>query len=128
MIMRRHRRSGGLALLVCSLIFLLLMANSALVRARDVDLLLINRTGVDIRELYVSRQGTQEWEADRLRGQTLRNGGGLQTRLARWESDRWDIKIVDGEGTSLEWTGLNLARASQVTLYLRDGRVYADLE
>ena len=111
------------------LVFVFLLLSSASSQARDLDFLLINRTGVDIQELYVSSHDTQEWEEDLLRTTTLVNGGRIEVTFSSRERTRqWDIKIVDGEGESLEWTGLNLDRISQITLYLRNGEAYADVK
>ncbi|MCL4808109.1 MAG: hypothetical protein KJ062_10010 [Thermoanaerobaculia bacterium] len=39
-----------------------------------------------------------------------------------------DIKVTDGEGGEVEWTGLDLCSISKVTLRLKGKKAWADLE
>ncbi len=110
------------------LIPLLLLLGAVQARAGTQDFLLFNRTGIEIRELYVSPHDGEDWEEDVLGGNTLPSGSSVQVRFPRRErAEHWDIKIVDDEGESLEWTDLDLSRIAQITLYLRNGEAYAEM-
>jgi len=44
------------------------------------------------------------------------------------DADFWDLKITDGEGTSVEWAHLKLTEISTVTLTIEDGKPIANCE
>ncbi len=57
---------------------------------------------------------------------TLADGESLEIKFSRKETAKeWDLKIVDKEGTSIEWENLNLLEISEVTLHYKDGKATA---
>lgn len=115
--------------LISLLLGALLLCTSAFAFAGQQDFLLLNRTGIEIRELYVSPHDAEDWQEDVLRSNTLRNGASVRVSFSsRERADEWDIKIVDGDGESLEWSRLDFYRISLVTLYLRKGQIYAEVK
>ncbi|HEX8748389.1 MAG TPA: hypothetical protein VF717_14530 [Pyrinomonadaceae bacterium] len=119
----RHVRAL-LALLAVSALF-----SSAAFAQGKQDFTLVNKTGVEIHELYVSPHSTDDWEEDVLGQDTLSNGDSVEiTFPTREKAKMWDLKIVDGKGNSIEWENLNLLEISKVTLHYKDGRAWADLE
>jgi predicted HTH transcriptional regulator len=119
----RHVRAL-IALLAVSALF-----SSAAFAQGKQDFTLVNKTGVEIHELYVSPHSTDDWEEDVLGQDTLSNGDSVEiTFSARERAKMWDLKIVDGKGNSIEWENLNLLEIYKVTLHYKDGRAWADLE
>ncbi len=60
---------------------------------------------------------------------TLANGESvLITFSDRDNRANWDLKMVDEDGDTLEWTNLKLNEISKLTLYWRDGKGFADIE
>lgn len=107
--------------------FLGLWATAA--SAGQQDFTLHNQTGVEIYELYVSPTKAEEWEEDVLGRDTLPSGESLHIQFERQESARrWDIRVVDSEGDSLEWYDFDLSVISEITLYFSDGRAWAEFE
>lgn len=97
--------------------------------AGEQDFTLRNRTGIEIHELYVAPTKSDEWEEDILGRDTLPDDEDVEITFSRKEKAKnWDIKVVDGEGTSVEWHKLNLKEISRVTLYLKNGEAYAESE
>lgn len=97
--------------------------------AGDQDFTLVNNTGVEIAEFYVSPASVDDWQEDVLSQDTLPDGESLDVSFSRSEdADFWDLKIVDGEGNSVEWSHLKLTDISQVTLTLDDDKPVATLE
>lgn len=72
-----------------------------------------NDTGVDIYELYASVVETNDWEEDIL-GSNILPAGSTFTINFTFPADktRWDFKIVDAAGTSLEFYDLDFANCS----------------
>lgn len=97
--------------------------------AGEQDFTLRNRTGVEIHEVYVAPTKSDEWEEDILGRDTLPDDEDVDITFSRKEKAKnWDIKVVDGEGNSVEWHKLNLKEISRVTLYLKNGEAYAESE
>jgi hypothetical protein len=93
------------------------------------DFTLVNQTGVSINELYVSPHTTNDWEEDILGQDTLANGDSVDITFSRTErAAKWDLKVVDKEGNSIEWENLNLLEISKVTLHYKNGKAWADVE
>lgn len=107
----------------------LLLLGSVSARAGDQDFVLVNKTGVEIHKVFISASETDEWEEDVLGEDTLPDGAKVKITFSPdEEAELWDIKVEDGEGTSIVWTGLNLLKISKVTLHFDDGEATADLE
>lgn len=97
--------------------------------AGEQDFTLVNRTGVDIYELYVASSDKSDWEEDVLGADILPDGDSVHVSFSSDEdAELWDIKIVDGEGTDVQWMQIDLTETSKVTLFLRDGKAWAETE
>lgn len=93
------------------------------------DFTLHNQTGVEIHELYVSPTTTDDWEEDILGVDTLAPGDSIKVTFDDRESRaKWDLKVVDGKGNSIEWEALNLIEISEATLYYKDGKAWAEVK
>lgn len=117
---------------VQALIFMLaltaLCSTAAFAQGKQ-DFTLVNMTGVEIHELYVSPHSADDWEEDILGQDTLPSGETLEITFAPKEKAKmWDLKIVDGKGNAIEWENLNLLEISKVTLHYKNGKAWADLE
>ncbi|WP_294156279.1 hypothetical protein [uncultured Clostridium sp.] len=81
------------------------------------DFTLINNTGVEIYELYVSPHSENDWGEDVLTVDTLPTEQNVEIKFTPQEqSQYWDIMIKDQEGTSITWENIDLFTVSQVTL------------
>jgi hypothetical protein len=93
------------------------------------DFTLVNQTGVEIHELYVSPHSADDWEEDVLGQDTLPSGDSVEITFSpKTKAKMWDLKVVDGKGNSIEWENLNLLEISKVTLHYKNGKAWADLE
>ncbi len=112
-----------------SLVALLLLVVPTAFAQGKQDFTLVNQTGVEIHELYVSPHSSDDWEEDILGQDTLAHGDSVTIHFARSEKAKmWDLKVVDGKGNSIEWENLNLLEISKVTLHYKNGKAWADLE
>jgi len=93
------------------------------------DFTLVNATGVEIHELYVSPHKSNDWEEDVLGQDTLPDGESVTIHFSpRERAKLWDLKVVDKGGNSIEWESLNLLEISKVTLHYKNGKAWADIE
>lgn len=97
--------------------------------AGDQDFTVVNATGVEIHQLFVSSHDTDEWEEDILGQDTLAAGDEVEISFSpAEEAELWDLKVVDGDDNSITWESLNLLEISQVTLHYKNGRAWAETE
>lgn len=93
------------------------------------DFTLVNATGIEIHELYVSPHKSDDWEEDILGQDTLPEGESVAIHFSPKDKAKlWDLKIVDKDGHSVEWESLNLLEIAKVTLHYKKGRAWADIE
>jgi hypothetical protein len=95
----------------------LALAGPAAVFAGDQDFTLVNKTGLEIAEFYVSASNVNDWEEDVLGVGTLADGDKVTIKFSRDASACvFDLKIVDEDGDSVVWKGINLCKAHEITL------------
>jgi len=82
------------------------------------DFSLVNRTGYQINEIYVSSANDRNWGRDLLGDNTLAEGRQFNVRFRpSTRACNWDIKVVYDDGENSEFRGVNLCQVSRVTLY-----------
>ena len=110
-------------------VIVIFVTATAFARAGKQDFVLHNATGVEIHEVYVSPVTIDEWEEDVLGKDTLPDGESVKITFDdRDKHSKWDLKVVDGKGNSIEWHDLNLVEISEVTLHYKDGTAWADVK
>jgi hypothetical protein len=115
--------------LVICLTTLLLLVNRTTSCAGDQDFLLVNKTGVEIHNVHVSPSDKEEWGSDILGKDTLGNGESAEIKFnPKEEAEKWDLRVADKDGNSIEWSDLNLLKITKVTLHYSDGKATADVE
>jgi hypothetical protein len=107
----------------------LLLANATTSNAGDQDFTVINKTGVEINALYVSPADKKEWGEDILGQDTLAAGASAEIEFdPSEEAAKWDLRVEDKEGNSIEWSDLDLTEIAKVTLLYADGKATAKVE
>jgi hypothetical protein len=86
----------------------------------ELDFTIVNKTGYDIKALYIGASGTGDWakEDDVLKGKGFPNGKSLPVQFQPKEKhEKWDIMVswADGSG-NVEWLNLKLTEIDKVTL------------
>ena len=109
---------------------LLAIAASALAmglaHAGDADFTMANRTGYDIREVYISASHRNNWGNDRMGDGVLENGKSKDKA-----SCKQDLMVVfDDDGSKVTWEEVDLCEINKITLkYNRSTKtVSADVE
>jgi hypothetical protein len=99
--------------------------------AGDADFLLVNRTGYDIREIYVSPAKQKRWGQDRLGRSVLGNRQQRQFKFGNFADCIQDMRIVfDDDGSEVVWEKLDLCELEKIILrYNRNtGEVFLETE
>ena len=116
-------------LIVTLSVLAMIVTATAVARSGKQDFVLHNETGVEIHELYVSPTTTDDWEEDVLGVDTLPAGESVKITFEdREHRAKWDLKVVDSKGNSIEWENLNLIEISDVTLHYKDGKAWAEIK
>ena len=106
-----------------------LFATVATSLAGKQDFTLINKTGFDIHEVYVSPHSSDDWESDVMGKGVLADGQSVAIKFERGDKTKeWDLKVVDKAGKAIVWEKLDLLEISKVTLHYKDAKASADVE
>ena len=86
----------------------------------ELDFTIVNKTGYDIKALYIGASGTGDWskEDDVLKGKGFPNGKSYPIQFhPKEKAEKWDIMVswADGSG-NVEWLNLKLTEIDKVTL------------
>lgn len=94
-----------------------LIAGDAHAQAKQ-DFKLVNKTGYEIKEVYVSPVKTDDWEEDVLGDDTLEDGDSTNIHFSRKEkSCKWDLKVVYADDDSAAtWKNIDLCVVSKITI------------
>jgi hypothetical protein len=93
------------------------------------DFMLHNQTGVEINKLFVSPSDKDDWQEDILGQDTLASGQSLEIKFnPKEKAAKWDLKVEDTKGNSIEWHDLNLMEISEVTLHFENGKGTAEVK
>lgn len=109
-----------LSLLAASAVLLLTLSAvtfAAPQQRKNLDFTLVNKTGVDIMEVYLSPTSDNEWGEDVMGKDILENGQKVDITFSSAETEcNWDLKVVDEDDDDIVWTKLNLCTANEITL------------
>ncbi len=106
-----------------------LLATAANSLAGKQDFTLVNKTGFDIHEVYVSPHSSDDWEEDVMGKGILADGQSIAVKFERTDKTKeWDLKVVDGNGKATVFEKLDLLQISKATLHFKDGKASADVE
>ncbi|MXP65851.1 hypothetical protein E0493_21095 [Roseomonas sp. M0104] len=98
---------------------LLALAVSSVAHAQSaLDFRLVNRTGYQIDEVYVSPASSSSWGDDIMGRDAVPDGSTVNVTFnPRARTCKWDLKVVYEDGDESEWEALNLCSVSKVTLF-----------
>ncbi len=106
-----------------------LFATVATSLAGKQDFTLVNRTGFDIHEVYVSPHSSDDWESDVMGKGILVEGQSIEIKFERGDKTKeWDLKVVDKAGKGIVFEKLDLLEISKVTIHYKEDKATADVE
>lgn len=96
---------------------LLAGALGAAAHAGDADFTLVNRTGYDIREVYISPTSRNAWGRDRMGDGMLENGKSKRFSFTERAACKQDIKVVfDDDKSEVTWENVDLCELDKITI------------
>lgn len=97
---------------------LAMTAGLSLPASADNSIELINQTGWDIHEIYMSPSSQDDWGDDYLGSEILETGDSLTvTDVA---SGQWDLRIVDMDGDECMLTDVHITASESVSISAED--------
>lgn len=103
----------GSIILLALLLGLVMPARAEL----DLDFTLVNKTGYDIKEVYIGPTSVDEW-GDNLIKNVLKDGQSLELKFSEKASaEKWDIKVIYSDGETAWWKGYKLTEISKINLF-----------
>jgi hypothetical protein len=93
-------------------------AGSALAQEAKQDFKLVNKTGYELKELYVSPNKASDWQDDVLGQATLGDGESLEIKFHRANTAcKWDLKVVYSvDSSSAVWSDIDLCTVEKITI------------
>jgi hypothetical protein len=83
----------------------------------DLDFTIANKTGYDIKELYIGPTTSDEW-GDNILKKTLKDGDSLEITFSpKAKAKKWDIKVVYEDKDKAQWIGYKLEEINKITLF-----------
>lgn len=83
--------------------------------AEDLTLDLVNRSSVDLHELYVSAHGANAWGEDILTSDVLKPGETGQVTIADGKDVcNFDLRFITKDGNAIERQGVDLCKMSSL--------------
>jgi hypothetical protein len=101
-----------------SLLMLTALFPSAYAAEARQDFELVNKTGYEIKHVYVSPSKSDDWEEDVLGKDTLDDGDEWEIKFKRsTKTCFWDLKVVYAEDSSSAiWHDIDLCKVEKVTI------------
>ncbi|HEY2032759.1 MAG TPA: hypothetical protein VGH02_03650 [Rhizomicrobium sp.] len=86
------------------------------------DFTLVNKTGYDISEVYVSPSKADDWQEDVLGQDILEDGQNVDISFHRSDkSCHWDLKVVyKDDNSSAQWGDIDLCTVSEIAIHYND--------
>lgn len=94
--------------------------------APNLNFRLVNQTGFDLYEVYVSPGGTTDWGEDIMDADVIPNNSSVEITFApKTNSKIWDLRVVDKSGGEALWYDFDLSTISEITISMKNGAAVA---
>lgn len=104
------------SLFAASALFLALAASSA--SAEEETLMVNNKTGYTISEIYIAPASSDNWEEDLMGDDQLETGNTVNIDFSKSEdSCKWDMRAVYDDKTTAVWRNIDLCKISKISLF-----------
>jgi hypothetical protein len=83
------------------------------------DFRLVNRTGYELKEIYVSPSKSDDWQEDILGKEVLEDGKAANIHFSRQaRTCNWDLKVVYTDDSSKAvWSDIDLCAVEKITIH-----------
>jgi hypothetical protein len=82
------------------------------------DFKLVNKTGYELKSLYVSPSKAEDWQEDVLGQDTLSDGEAVNVHFSpKVKTCQWDLKVVyNDDDSSAVWQKIDLCSVEKITI------------
>jgi hypothetical protein len=98
----------------------LTVAASGAAFAGDQDFTLVNRTGYQINEVYVSPHSADHWGEDIMGSGALPDGTTVKITFKHSDVCNWDLKVKYDDGEPATWESIDLCTVEKVSLFYKN--------
>lgn len=96
---------------------LAIVCTSTSVMAANADFTLVNKTGYDINEVFISPTNRNNWGNDRLGEYQLSNNESRKMKFGDTKNCHQDIKVIfTDDDSEAEWENFNLCEINKIIL------------
>jgi hypothetical protein len=96
----------------------LLITFSTVASANDADFKLVNKTGYQIDNVYVSHASSKNWGSDIMGKDAIGDGDAVNITFPHGGSAcRFDIKVNYNDGDTAEWGDVDLCKFETISLF-----------
>ena len=89
--------------------------------AADYNVTILNKTGLDLYQVYISDEESDDWEEDILdEDEILAADDYVDIELTDYESPLFDVRAVDENGAEYMIYGVNVQKKREVVIQLSD--------
>ena len=106
------KRSGVLIRLLLAAAMVLVFTGAALAK----QVVIMNGTDFDIHSIMLSPSESNNWGEDLMGEDVLAPGEGVRITISG-SANNWDLGAIDGDGTQVTFTNLDLRAVDKVTLH-----------
>jgi len=106
------------AFLVAVFAAVVALAGPAAAQDAKQNFKLINKTGYELKALFVSPSKSEDWEEDVLGQDTLGDGQAVNVHFsAKVRTCKWDLKVVySDDDSSAVWNNIDLCSIEKITI------------
>jgi hypothetical protein len=100
-------------------VLMLAFAQPAAADGAQQDFTLVNKTGYELKEVYVSPSKADDWQEDILGKDALGDGNRVKIHFSpKVQTCKWDLKVVYTEdSSSAVWNEINLCDVDKITIH-----------
>lgn len=115
-------------ILLLIIISLICLGDVGISLAGSQDFTLINKTGIEIKELFISPHQSNEWEKVLPEEQSLPDGEKFEVVFEERKETYWDLMIINQDGHKFFWNKINLKEITRIILYYDGKKVWAEID
>jgi hypothetical protein len=97
----------------------LALASPAVAQEAKQDFQLVNRTGYELKEVYVAPTKSDSWEEDILGQGTLEQGKAVNIHFnPKVKTCKWDLKVIyTVDSSKAVWSDIDLCSVDKITIH-----------
>jgi hypothetical protein len=123
-----YKKVAGVCVAAFAVLMIAVIAAPAVkAQNQNLDFKLVNKTGVEIHQVYLCPSDSDEWGDDVLGKDTLPDGESVEiTFHPKAKAAHWDLRIEDKGGDHVEWENLDLSKIEVLTIKIVKGKPIAE--